>query len=73
MSSERIAEPVDSTNGWAGLGGPQDIFYDRSTAVPLPTIVRGQGIYLWTQDGTRYIDVPRPRDLQHRSRQPEGR
>ena len=57
MSSERIAEPVDSTNGWAGLGGPQDIFYDRSTAVPLPTIVRGQGIYLWTQDGTRYIDV----------------
>ncbi|HEX8733081.1 MAG TPA: aminotransferase class III-fold pyridoxal phosphate-dependent enzyme [Ktedonobacterales bacterium] len=38
-------------------GGPQDIFYMRKYAAHFPTIVRGEGIYLWDETGTRYVDA----------------
>jgi adenosylmethionine-8-amino-7-oxononanoate aminotransferase len=38
-------------------GGHQDLFYARDTTVGLPTVVRGEGIYLWDDLGNRYIDV----------------
>ena len=39
------------------LGGPQDVFYSRDNSVPLPTIARCGGIFLWDEDGNEYIDV----------------
>jgi len=39
------------------LGGPQDIFYARSNIVPLPLIVRAEGIRMWDDRGNAYIDV----------------
>lgn len=38
-------------------GGPQDVFYPRQYMTHFPTIVRGEGIYLWDDKGNRYIDV----------------
>lgn len=38
-------------------GGPQDIFYARRFMTNFPTIVRGDGIYLWDDAGNRYIDA----------------
>lgn len=39
------------------IGGPQDLFYARANTQSLPTIVRGDGIYVWDDAGNRYIDV----------------
>ena len=39
------------------LGGPQDIFYADSNIVPLPLIVKAEGIWMEDEDGNRYIDV----------------
>lgn len=39
------------------LGGPQDLFYARSNIVPLPLIVRAEGIRMWDEQGNAYIDV----------------
>lgn len=39
------------------LGGPQDLFYPRQYMTNFPTIVRGEGIYLWDDHGNRYIDT----------------
>ncbi|MEM5439902.1 aspartate aminotransferase family protein [Paraburkholderia diazotrophica] len=39
------------------VGGPQDLFYSRKNTKDLPTIVRGEGIYLWNDAGDRFIDV----------------
>ena len=39
------------------IGGAQDVFYAQSNIVPLPVIARGQGIYLWDEDGNEYIDA----------------
>ncbi len=39
------------------LGGPQDIFYSSSNIVPLPVIVRAEGIYIWDEEGNEYIDA----------------
>ena len=38
-------------------GGPQDLFYATSATRGMPRIVRGKGIHLWDDAGTRYIDV----------------
>lgn len=35
----------------------QDVFYARSNAVPLPLIVRAEGVRMWDDEGTDYIDV----------------
>lgn len=39
------------------LGGPQDLFYATSATKGLPTITRGEGIYLFDDKGNRMIDV----------------
>ena len=39
------------------LGGTQDLFRANRETVPLPVIVRAQGVHLWDEDGRRYIDV----------------
>jgi len=39
------------------LGGPQDIFYSTSNIVPLPLIVRAEGIWMYIDEGNCYIDV----------------
>jgi len=39
------------------VGGAQDIFYSPSSSSPLLTIIRGEGIYLWDDQGNKYIDA----------------
>ncbi len=39
------------------LGGAQDVFYARSNTVPLPMIVRAEGVRMWDDQGNEYIDV----------------
>ena len=39
------------------LGGPQDIFYANSNIVPMPMIVKTEGIWMEDDEGNRYIDV----------------
>ncbi|MGI9371307.1 MAG: aspartate aminotransferase family protein [Hyphomicrobiales bacterium] len=38
-------------------GAPQDVFFPKSNIVPLPLIVKAEGIYMWDEDGNEYIDV----------------
>src|SRR5690348_3412758 len=39
------------------IGGPQSLFYSSAITQALPRMVRGEGIYLWDDEGTRYIDA----------------
>jgi len=39
------------------VGGAQDVFYSFSKDFPFPTFIKGEGIYLWDDQGTKYIDV----------------
>jgi adenosylmethionine-8-amino-7-oxononanoate aminotransferase len=43
--------------GRPARGGPQDLFYATSSTVGLPLMVRGEGVHLWDDKGTRYLDV----------------
>jgi adenosylmethionine-8-amino-7-oxononanoate aminotransferase len=52
MSVEKVA-----TQSAITPGGGQTAFYATSSIVPLPVIERGEGIYLFDEDGQRYIDV----------------
>ncbi|TIP30739.1 MAG: aspartate aminotransferase family protein [Mesorhizobium sp.] len=38
-------------------GGAQDLFYSKANTRGLPTIVRGEGIYIFDDRGNRFIDV----------------
>jgi adenosylmethionine-8-amino-7-oxononanoate aminotransferase len=38
-------------------GGTQDVFYSRSSGVPLPMMTRADGIWFWDEDGKPYIDA----------------
>lgn len=38
-------------------GGTQDVFYSRSSDVPLPMMARADGIWFWDEDGNAYIDA----------------
>lgn len=38
-------------------GLPQDHFYARSNIVPLPLIVRAEGVRMWDDHGNEYIDL----------------
>ena len=38
-------------------GGTQDIFYASPAPVPLPMMVRAEGIYMWDEEGREYIDA----------------
>jgi adenosylmethionine-8-amino-7-oxononanoate aminotransferase len=46
------AAPSSADAGWT-----QDRFFKTGSPVPVPMIERGQGIYLWDEDGNRYIDA----------------
>jgi adenosylmethionine-8-amino-7-oxononanoate aminotransferase len=39
------------------FGGPQDLFNSTKNTVGLPTIVRGEGIYIFDEHGKRYLDA----------------
>ena len=39
------------------LGGYQDNFYSKSNIVPLPLIVKAEGIRMWDENGNEYIDM----------------
>jgi adenosylmethionine-8-amino-7-oxononanoate aminotransferase len=39
------------------VGGTQDVFFPRRATATLPTIVRGDGVYLIGADGRRLLDV----------------
>jgi adenosylmethionine-8-amino-7-oxononanoate aminotransferase len=61
-SSDTHSPASDEPAAWAvgdwPIGGPQDIFLPRAGAtIPLPTIVRGSGIYVYDDAGNRYIDA----------------
>lgn len=38
------------------IGGGEEVFRARSSPVPLPMIVKAQGIHQWDEDGNEYID-----------------
>lgn len=39
------------------IGGPQDVFYSSIGSGERPTLVKGDGIYLWDDQGNQYIDA----------------
>jgi adenosylmethionine-8-amino-7-oxononanoate aminotransferase len=39
------------------VGGTQDVFYSRSSAVTLPMMARADGIWFWDEDGKAYLDA----------------
>lgn len=39
------------------VGGTQDVFYSRSSSVPLPMMARAEGIWFWDEEGKAYIDA----------------
>jgi adenosylmethionine-8-amino-7-oxononanoate aminotransferase len=47
-----VAEPAGAAR--PSRGGTQDVFYPPQE---MPHMVRGEGVYLWDRDGTRYLDV----------------
>ena len=38
-------------------GGPQDLFFARSDTVPRPTLVRGDGVWLYDDMGNAFLDM----------------
>ena len=46
-----------SKSSYPATGGTQDIFFDRSGAQLLPTIVNGEGVHLIDEDGRRLFDA----------------
>ncbi len=46
---------IDDLNNISG--GTQDVFYSRSSGVPLPMMARADGIWFWDEDGKAYIDA----------------
>jgi adenosylmethionine-8-amino-7-oxononanoate aminotransferase len=47
-----VSTPVDPS-----FGGTQDLFFGRSDRADLPTIVDGEGLYLFDDQGRRLLDV----------------
>ena len=39
------------------IGGYQDEFYSNSNIVPLPLIIKAEGVFMWDEDNKDYIDV----------------
>jgi adenosylmethionine-8-amino-7-oxononanoate aminotransferase len=46
-----------SNSGYSATGGTQDVFFDRSGARLLPTIVKGEGVHLIDENGRRLLDA----------------
>jgi adenosylmethionine-8-amino-7-oxononanoate aminotransferase len=57
MTTALSIDPATGLLHRPARGGPQDVFYPRQFMTHFPTIVRGEGIYLWDDKGNRYIDV----------------
>lgn len=51
------AQHQNISNEQDGIGGAQDIFYSRTNNSQRPTIIKGEGIYLWDDKGNVYIDA----------------
>jgi len=47
----------NANNDRPDIGGAQDLFYSPSDEFPRPTIIKGEGINLWDDQGNCYIDV----------------
>jgi adenosylmethionine-8-amino-7-oxononanoate aminotransferase len=39
------------------VGGAQDLFYSPSGEFPRPTIIKGEGVFLWDDKGNSYLDA----------------
>jgi len=48
---------ADQSNVRPAVGGPQDLFYSAANTKGLPTIVRGDNIYVFDDTDRQYIDV----------------
>ncbi len=60
-----------NADGWDGPGGPQDLFFTRDEEWPYPRVVRADNIYLYDENGSRYIDAssgPIASNLGHNNR-----
>ncbi len=60
-----------NADGWESPGGPQDLFFTRDGEWPYPRLVRGDNIYLYDENGTRFIDAssgPIASNLGHNNR-----
>jgi adenosylmethionine-8-amino-7-oxononanoate aminotransferase len=57
VSTSKLVPHVSNGGTRPPIGGPQDLFRAVHDPVPLPVIDRAAGIYLWDEDGRRYIDV----------------
>ena len=52
-----MATPIVAPYQRPSLGGPQDLFNSTKNTVGLPTIVRGEDIYIFDDRGNRYLDA----------------
>jgi len=53
------------------VGGAQDLFYSHSNEFPRPTIIKGEGVFLWDDQGNSYLDAssgPITCNIGHRNR-----
>jgi adenosylmethionine-8-amino-7-oxononanoate aminotransferase len=58
FKSLEITPMNDRRAAYQGVrGGPQDLFFAKSDAVPRPTLVRGEGVWLFDDQGKRYLDM----------------
>lgn len=39
------------------VGGAQDLFYSPADEFPRPTIIKGEGVFLWDEQGFSYLDA----------------
>tara|TARA_R110001583_G_scaffold178107_4_gene333866 strand:+ start:821 stop:2218 length:1398 start_codon:yes stop_codon:yes gene_type:complete len=44
-------------NDRPAIGGAQDLFYSNSDEFPRPTIIKGEGFFLWDDEGNSYLDA----------------
>lgn len=56
MTSYNNSVKIDG-QALAVIGGPQDVFYSNTGVSDRLTLVKGDGIYLWDDQGNRYIDA----------------
>lgn len=48
---------IEASLDQPAVGGTQDVFYARGSLVQLPLIERAAGVYMWDEDGNRYLDA----------------
>ena len=48
---------ASGTQARPAIGGPQDLFNSTRNTIGLPTIVRGEDIYIFDDQGNRYLDA----------------